>query len=340
MCTRVLYESAGGAFLVGRTLDWEEDPRTNLWSFPAGLNRDGGVGPGSIAWTSRHGSVVAATYDACSTDGMNTAGLVANLLYLAESDYGNPATSGKPLLSIGGWTQYVLDQYATVQEAVTALAAEPFAIVTHTIPTMQYPLGRPASVHLAISDRSGDSAILEYAAGTLRIYHDAAYTVMTNSPTFDKQIAIAAYWDTVGGAHFLPGGVRAADRFARMRWMLHQVPKAADPGTAAATALSLVRAISVPLGLRDPQLPNISSTRWRTVSDSGQGRFFFDAVFAPHVFWVDLDRLPLKSGAAPRKLTLFGLADQGRPQDWTLTGEASQAFVPADPFPFLAPPRS
>ena len=339
MCTRVLYETADKNFLVGRTLDWEEDPQTNLWSFPAGLKRDGGVGKGSLAWTSRHGSVLAAVYDKCSTDGINTAGLVANLLYLAESDYGDPRRSGKPLLSIGAWTQYVLDNFATVKEAVAVLAAEPFAIVTHTIPTMQYPNGRPGSVHLAISDRTGDSAILEYSAGTLRIYHDAAYTVMTNSPTFDKQIAIASYWDAVGGAHFLPGGVRAADRFSRMRWMLHQVPKAADPGTATATVLSLVRAISVPLGLRDPQLPNISSTRWRTICDPRLGRMYFEAVYSPQIFWVDLDRMPLGPGGAPMKLALFGTADQGTPWEWALGGEVSQLFKPAEPFPFLAPPR-
>jgi choloylglycine hydrolase len=204
---------------------------------------------------------------------------------------------------------------------------------------MQFPNGRPASVHLAISDRTGDSAILEYVGGKLRIYHDARYTVMTNSPTFDKQMAIASYWDSVGGASFLPGGVRAADRFSRMRWMLHQVPKAADPRTAAAIVLSLVRAISVPLGLRDPALPNISSTRWRTVLDSGGKRLFFEAVYSPHIFWIDLDRLPLAPGASPLQLALFGTGDQGNPGDWTLSGEVSQSFKAAEPYPFLAPPH-
>lgn len=337
MCTRVVYETSEKHYLVGRTLDWEEDPRTDLWAFPAGLKRDGGVGPGSITWTARYGSVIAAVYDKCTADGINTAGLVANLLYLAEADYGQPQQSGKPMLSIGAWTQYVLDNYGSVQEAVADLATEPFAIVTHTIPTMQYPSGRPASVHLAISDRAGDSAIFEYAAGKLRIYHDATYTVMTNSPTFDKQIAIATYWNSVGGANFLPGGVRAADRFARMHWMLGQVPKAADSGTAAATVLSLVRAISVPLGLRDPGLPNISSTRWRTVLDSEKRRIFFEAVYSPQIFWVDLDRMPLQAGSSPMQLRLFGTGDQGSPKQWHLSGEVSEAFVAAEPFTFLSP---
>lgn len=339
MCTRVLYETAAKTYLVGRTMDWEDDPQTDLWAFPAGMARDGGVGPGSIRWTSRHGSVVAAVYEKCTADGINTAGLVANLLYLAEADYGNARETGKPLLSIGAWAQYVLDNYGTVQEAVADLSQEPFAILSHTIPTKQFPNGRPASVHLAISDRTGDSAILEYVGGHVHIYHDAKYAVMTNSPTFDKQIAIAAYWEAVGGANFLPGGVRAADRFARMHWMLAQVPKAPDANTAAATVLSLVRAISVPLGLRDPSLPNISSTRWRSIFDSSRNRIYFEAVYSPQIFWVDLGRLPLEPGASPMKLKLFGTADTGTPQDWVLAGEVSASFETTPAFTFLAPPQ-
>jgi penicillin V acylase-like amidase (Ntn superfamily) len=47
-CTRVLYGTADKDYIVGRTMDWDVDPRTNLWSFPRGMARDGGVGPGSI----------------------------------------------------------------------------------------------------------------------------------------------------------------------------------------------------------------------------------------------------------------------------------------------------
>ena len=91
-------------------------------------------------------------------------------------------------MSIGCWTQYVLDTFATVQEAVTALEKEPFTIVAPILPN-----GDPAVGHLAISDPSGDTAIFEYIGGKLRIHHGRAYTVMTNSPTFDDQPALNAY---------------------------------------------------------------------------------------------------------------------------------------------------
>ena len=219
-CTRILYESGTDDFIVGRTMDWNEDTSTHLWAFPQGMQRDGGIDSGSIKWKSRLGSVVASFYGVGSVDGMNQAGLVGNTLYLAEADYGTEAKADKPSLSIGAWLQYVLDNYATVAEAVAGLQTEPFRIVAPKLPT-----GDVAGAHLALSDASGDSAIFEYVGGRLVIHHGRQYTVMTNSPTFDKQLAINAYWEQIGGVTMLPGTSRAADRFVRASFMRNRRSK-------------------------------------------------------------------------------------------------------------------
>ncbi|MFY9657078.1 MAG: linear amide C-N hydrolase [Methylocystis sp.] len=323
-CTRILYETGAKTFLVGRTMDWMEDPKTDLWSFPKGLPRDGGVGPGSITWIAKHGSVASSFYNVGTVDGMNDAGLVANALYLVESDYGDAATSKKPKLSIGAWTQYALDNFATVSEAVAALQKEPFVIVAPDLPG-----GHKAGAHLAIADASGDSAIFEYLKGKLVIHHGPQYRVMTNSPSYDQQLAINAYWQDVGGLKFLPGSVRAADRFARISWFLDAAAKASDPPLATATTFSLTRAVSVPLGIADPERPNIASTIWRTVSDTHARRYYFESVYTPAIFWVDIDTLKLAPGARPARLDL-----SGHP---ILSGEVSDKFTPAEPFKFLSP---
>ncbi len=204
---------------------------------------------------------------------MNEAGLVANALYLVEADYGDAKASGKPLISVGAWTQYVLDNYSTVAEAVDALSKDPFAIVAPTLPN-----GKKAAGHLSLADASGDSAIFEYLGGKLIIHHNRKYTVMTNSPTFDQQLAIDAYWKGINGLNFQPGTISSADRFVRMNWSLNAAPKEKDPRLAVATAFSLIRAISVPLGLADPNKPNIAATIWRTVSDTGAKRYYFEIV--------------------------------------------------------------
>ena len=107
-CTRTLYVGDDNTVITGRNMDWMEDMASNLWVFPAGMKRDGAAGAKSIQWTSKFGSVVVSGYEAGSTDGLNEKGLVANVLYLVESDYGKP-DGKKPTISIAAWAQYVLD---------------------------------------------------------------------------------------------------------------------------------------------------------------------------------------------------------------------------------------
>ncbi len=322
-CTRFIYTTGSDGYIVGRSMDWMQDPGTNLWAFPKGMKRDGGVGDGSISWTSKYGSVVSSFYDVATVEGMNDAGLVANTLYLTETDYGDAKASGKPLISVGAWTQYALDNYATVAEAVDALSKEPFAIVAPTLPN-----GSAAGGHLSLADKTGDSAIFEYLDGKLVIHHDPKYTVMTNSPTFEKQLALSAYWEAIGGMNFLPGTIKSPDRFVRTSWALNAAPKETDERLAVATAFSLIRAVSVPLGIKDKEEPNIASTIWRSVSDIGQKRYYFESSYSPTIFWVDIDKLDLSESAKPRELDL-----STRP---IIAGEASAKFVEAEPFKFLS----
>ncbi|WP_244607170.1 linear amide C-N hydrolase [Bosea sp. CS1GBMeth4] len=322
-CTRILYGSGAGNQIVGRTLDWMEDTGTHLWAFPKGMQRDGGIDSGSIKWASRYGSVVASIYDIGSVDGMNEVGLVGNMLYLAEANYGTEAKVGKATLSIGAWLQYALDNYATVAEAVKGLQAEPFRLVAPKMPT-----GDAAGAHLALADASGDSAIFEYVDGKLVVHHGRDHTVMTNSPTFDKQLTINSYWDEIGGGAMLPGTYRAADRFVRATYNLKSAPKATDSRTALASVFSMTRNISVPLGIADPRHPNIATTIWRTVSDITARRYYYESVFSPSVFWVDLAKMNLSAqGAKPRKLDLKGAP--------ILSGEVSDKFAEAAPFAWL-----
>ncbi len=332
-CTRALYVGDGNLVLTGRNMDWDEDMSSNLWVFPAGMKRNGAAGANSIEWTSKYGSVVASGYEAGSADGMNEKGLVANLLYLAESKYGSPA-AGRPNLSIVAWPQYVLDSYATVAEAVEALRKEPFTVVAPTLPN-----GAPAALHLSISDPSGDSAIFEYVGGKLVVHHGKQYTVMTNSPTYDQQLALDAYWKEIGGTTFLPGTARAADRFVRTSFLLDAIPRKTDKNfiksvpeqsftyQAVASVMSVMRSVSVPLGLTTPNEPNIASTLWRTVADQKNLVYYFDSATRPNTFWVSLAKLDLKPGAPVKKLTI----QNGE----VFSGEVAEQFKNAEPFKFL-----
>ncbi|MEX1012102.1 MAG: linear amide C-N hydrolase [Waddliaceae bacterium] len=331
-CTRALYVGSDNVVITGRSMDWTEDMNSDLWVFPRGIKRDGAAGPHSVSWTSKYGSLIVSGYNAASADGMNEKGLVANLLYLTESKYGQPKRN-TPVMSISLWAQYVLDNFSNVSEAVSALEKEPFTILAPSLPN-----GSPGQLHLSISDPSGDSAIFEYIDGKLVIHHGKQYPVMTNSPTFDKQLALNAYWESIGGLNFLPGTNRAADRFARVSFLLNSIPKKTDThyidavphqdyqNQALASMTGVIRSVSVPLGISTPGQPNIASTLWRTISDQKNKVYYFDSATSPNIFWTELKDLDFHEKAPIKKLALRGRI---------FSGNVASLYKEAKPFTFL-----
>lgn len=325
-CTRVLYQGDTGTVITARSMDWSSPIGTNLYALPAGMERNGKAGPNSLTWTAKYGSVVATGYDVSTTDGINEAGLGANVLWLTESVYPEFGEGSKPGLTIAAWAQYVLDNFATVAEAVEVLRDPPFTIVTAEVPGQT----RLTTLHLSLSDASGDSAIVEYIDGEPVIHHGSQYQVMTNSPIYDQQLALNSYWQQIGGTVMLPGTNRASDRFARAAFYVNAIPQDSVPDSALASMFGVIRNASVPLGISTPDQPEISSTLWRTVMDHNRKLYFFESAVSPNTFWVNLNNLDLSAETGTVKRL-----DLGPDLSTIYSGEASGDFVEADPFVFL-----
>lgn len=128
----------------------------------------------------------------------------------------------------------------------------------------------------------------------------------------------------------LPGTNRASDRFARASFYVSAIPKSDSDTDSIASAFSVIRNVSVPYGITTPDQPNISSTRWRTVSDHKNQRYFFESAVAPNVFWVDLKTIDFsdKTGKI-KKLEL------GPNQSRIYSGVVNDQFMESKPFKFL-----
>ena len=328
MCTRVIWPDAAGSVLVGRNMDYHRDTGTNLWLLPQGIERNDGVS-GSLSWTAEYGSVVAGAFDMMSVDGMNEAGLAGHILWLAESDYGSRDTS-KPSLSMAIWLQYFLDNFATVADAAAWIVDSDVQVV---------PLGDPATgevpaVHLALDDATGDSAIIEYLDGKATVWHDRDYRVMTNSPSFDKQIELLKEVDGFGGTKPLPGTTLASDRFARAAYYVGRLPEPKSEVEAVAGMFSVIRNAAQPFRIPDPDKPYASQTIWQTVSDLTNKRYVFDSTTRPNVLWVDFDKLDFSVGAQAGKLDLMGDTSL----EGGLAGNVSRRFEETPPMQFLTLP--
>lgn len=321
MCTRILWSSEGtpgtGTVLVARNMDWFEDTQTDLWAMPRGVQRNGLTSGKTLEWVSRFGSVVALMYGSVTCDGINERGLVANGLYLAEADYGerNPE---RPGLGLTICLQYFLDNFETVAEAVAWVRASDFQIVPALLG------GRPGTAHICIADPSGDSAIIEFVEGQVQIHHGPQYQIMANSPIYDEQLECVREYEGFGGSLPLPGSTDSPDRFVRAAYYAAHLPETTDVRTAIAEVLSVARNASAPFGTADPARPNISTTRWRVVSDLTHRVYYFESATSPDIVWVRLDGLELDSATGYRKLDLVHNRDR--------IGDVTEQFSASAPF--------
>ncbi|MDD4356445.1 MAG: linear amide C-N hydrolase [Smithellaceae bacterium] len=320
-CTRLVYQGPESTIITARSMDWKDEIPAGMWIFPRGMQRNGEVGPNSIKWKSRYGSLVISSFENSTVDGMNEKGLVANLLWLTESEY-PPYDRKQKGLTIAAWAQYVLDNFTSVKEVVDELRKEKFMVFSDVIPGTDM----LSTLHLSISDANGDNAIFEYIGGKLVINHDRTYNVMTNSPVFSKQLALNDYWSGIPGTIMLPGTNRAADRFVRASYYIKNIRQTSDARMAVAGVFSVIRNCSVPYGISTKDQPNISSTRWRAVSDQKNLVYYFENVLTPNVFWVNLKKIDFSEKAPVKKLSLE--------KNEIYAGDALDSFKNASPFKF------
>ena len=315
-CSRIFWNDNPAAKVVARTFDWGTQYRESLWALPRGIQRSGGAADNPARWTSRYGSLVVVEDERAIADGLNEAGLAAHVLYMEETSYPPPDLAVPGVVSTL-WLQYYLDNFATVQELVEHLHDIRIEFVLFggytTIP-----------LHLAFEDASGDSAVVEFVNGTLLLHHGPQYTVMTNEPPLDEQLAnLQRYQDFGGTIGGLPGGIASQDRFVRASYYLRHLPQPDGAPKAVAYVMGIAANVSAPFGAPDGGAAGDTyPTWWRTATDVTNRVYYFSSTLAPNVIWVELAKLDLSPGAAVRRL------DALNPE---LAGEVSSYFSPATP---------
>lgn len=323
-CTRLLWNDNHLAVMVGRSMDWPESTEPILTVLPRGMKRDGGLAGSDVVvkdnparWTSKYGSIVTTIYGIGTADGLNERGLGAHMLYLQTTDFG-PRDTAKPGLQAALWAQYLLDNAATVKEAL--------ALLDKVQVVMAEARGHKANVHLAIEDASGDSAVIEFVNGKQVVHHGREYRIMTNDPPYDQQLALLKKHDFSKPSSDtpLPGNVKATDRFVRTAYYTAMLPDPKNEREAVASVLAVMRNVSVPFGAPYKGF-GIYNTEYRTALNLNAKRYFFELTTSPNVLWADLTKFNLSAGAPVMILN---------PDNIALSGDVSARFRKAPKVPF------
>ena len=318
-CTRVLWNDNKLAVLAGRTMDWPESTEPILTVLPRGMSRNGGrLGPAVVItdnpakWTSKYGSPVTTVYGIGTADGLNERGLGAHMLYLTATNFGQRDPS-KPGVQAGLWAQYALDNAATVGEALALLDKIQVVMIEAR--------GHKATVHLALEDASGDSAIIEFIDGKAVVHHGREFRIMTNDPPYDQQLALLKTLDFSKPSSDmpLPGNVNPRDRFQRADYYMAMLPEPKDEREAVAGVLAIARNVSVPFGAPYKSF-GIYNTEYRTVMNLTDKRYYFELTTSPNVIWADLLKMNLAAGAPVMML---------KPDNIGLSGNVTDKFKAA-----------
>ena len=312
-CARVLWAPNGRAVVVGRSMNWPDDPQVELWAFPRGIDRVGLAGKNPLKWTTKYGSVAVGFLGVATADGVNEKGLAASVLWLDEANYGK-RDDAIPGISATLWGQFYLDSFATVAEAVAFTKKTP-------VQPVAVKNGREVSqLHLALADATGDSAVIEFVGGKSNVYHGREFAVLTNSPPLPEQLKNLERYRGPGALEAPAKDLaNSADRFVAASRLLADLRKPGSDRQAAADLFGVLRGVSVP-----------RLTRWRAVADLTNRVYYFESAASPAVVWVRLDRLKLDAGGPVLKLDLAADPD--------LAGEASGKFKKAEPLKFALPP--
>jgi len=253
-------------------------------------------GASPLGWTSKYGSVAfnvlipakgrTGGQVAAGVDGMNQAGLKVGSYYLWETGF--PAPDARPVLDVASWVQYLLDNFATVAQAVGDARAGRYRLAKVGTDLVEIRL------HLFLHDRAGNSAVLEYLDGKLVVHENPAVRVLTNTPYAQALAALPApgsAWRSV------PGGEKSLDRFLRGAYYLAHVPRLAKGREAVDTGLAVVQIIST-----SPVFDHIR-TQWTIVSDIPGGRVYYRTLRSPSIKTIDLEEAR-RGGWLPRSTPL------------------------------------
>ena len=334
-CTRVFWNTNPDLMIVGRTEDYVTASHPSFVATPRGVKRWGTADEAkrskAISWTVKYGNVAIYANNRFPNDGINEAGLTARTLYYLEGEPNEIVApdSKKEELDEDHWVSFVLDNFATVAEAVDAIRNQVYVVSVVGKKGSGYSYATPK--HLAMADVTGDSAIVEIQDGKVKIFHGEEFRILTNNPAYQEQLANAEKYKDIQQEN-LPVSWSGTDRFVRADYFLRHFPKPRknDAPTAYGFIYSGLSSVVMPAGLPSPEedaelvkdlVANLkdpdetyggSSTYWQSISDLTNKHYRFKSLIAPSDVYFEFEDYNFAEGQPVRLIKRIDLyAQQG-----------------------------
>ncbi|MTI17439.1 linear amide C-N hydrolase [Rhodobacteraceae bacterium RKSG542] len=289
MCTRIFLNHKDGSMLCSRSLDFFSPVNPSIMKRVRGVKETSSEVNG-FEWTSKYGSVVVYANGVFPMDGMNEVGLGCHTLYY---DNGSQITNKPdlPMLDSCKWLVYILDNFETVADAVSDISAK---INLRAAPLeVEYATD---TKHIAIEDKTGDSAIIQIDDGEMKIYHCREKTrILTNPPAYSKHMEVFAAIEEPS-LKTIPWSLSSTDRFVRSNMLIDNLPPAENNEQLRAFLMSIAYQVAYPFGMfTDPLAAAVTEryikynttpehikgpgTYWYTMIDFVTNEYIFKSTF-------------------------------------------------------------
>lgn len=316
-CSELNHNFKNGLGLYSaRTMDSFIDLKPNLSIYPRGTKEKGGLDKNPLNWTDKYGyvSVDETNLYHITAEGINEKGLSAHLLYF-DSMQQPERNENKKGINGFAWVRYILGNFATIQEVEDSL--KNYQIYTPKIKIKGKEITLP--IHYSIEDAQGNSAVIEYSKGKIKIHKDIK--VITNDPSYNKQIdhLNAIKQTNLYNIDMIPGGAKSENRFVRASFISENIADADNANQAVNYMFAAADSVSVPfvkdyknVDFTEEDVEDRWPTQWKSVTSIKDKKLYISDVLVGNRIYVDLNKANLSKGQPIRTISVM---------DDTLTGD-------------------
>lgn len=308
-CTGIFLKAKDGSKIIARTCEWGSyDLKSKYVVVPRGYAETAytPTGMNGIHFVAKYGYVgITAIEDSFILEGMNEAGLVAELFFFPKygkyeeycEDY-NPTT----ILDVQ-LISWILSKFSTIDEML-----EEFK----NLHIVSYEKGFETA-HWNIADTLGRRIVIEIIDGKPRIYENNI-GVLTNAPQFDwhllnlnnyvnlfagaapsKEIVPGVKLSPFGagsGTLGLPGDVTPPSRFVRIAFYKAYSRPRENGHETVLQAFQILNNFDIPIGIefeKSEEVPDfLSATQWTVANDQKNLRFYYKTEWNYTIRCIDL----------------------------------------------------
>lgn len=315
-CTGISFQSADGAHIVARTIEWAATPTPAFYVVTPRGHSTTSYTPGGVnglRFTARYGSVGLATQQAeFIAEGINEAGLSAGLFFFSRyGDYGAYSPDESELyvcdLQLVSW---MLASFATIDEVREGIK---------NIRVVSVNPDPNSALHWRIADASGKQVVLEITNGGEVHFFDNTVGVLTNSPDFEwhltnlnnyiglhtgyvstQKMGNTSLYSFGAGAGLrgLPGDVTPPSRFVRAFFYIATSAQPKNAIDAVTQSFHILNNFDIPLGLEHvkkgdiPDMP--STTQWTTATDINNRMMYYRTAYNSRIRCIDLHSIDFR----------------------------------------------